>query len=98
MNQFVTYVMSLVMLPAAAQRLLWLRRYRAGRSVTSPVASVANQGTSAATAWLPSSVTHVVVEGTCRMSALRPGYLVLDSAGSESKYPGCVWVPLVLMV
>jgi hypothetical protein len=56
-------------------------------SVISFAASVVSQGTSAATALQPSSVTHAVGGGTCLMSARRPGYSIAGSAGSESFLP-----------
>jgi len=56
--------------------------------VISSAASAASQDTSAATAWQPSSATHAVAGGTCRMSAHQPGYSIGGSAGSESHWSG----------
>lgn len=85
MNLFATCAMSLGMLLAAVQRRLWLQRYRAALSVTSSAACAARRGTSAATAWQPSSATPAVGGVTCRTSAHRLGYLIVGSAGSDNR-------------
>lgn len=60
----------------------------AALSVTSRVACVASQGTSAATAWRLSSVIPVAGGATWRMSARRPGYLTVVSAGIDKLLSG----------